>query len=186
MNLSRRRFLFTAPAIVAATTIMPISVQAFLAPKSPLPGFVPCNGQWLDRYDYTHLFDAIGYAYGKGPIGNTFRVPDLRGSMTEPHHVPRHRPANLAFNIQPAQIVEHFLVAQPRRTLPAGSIIVGTPEFEQARIPLDDVGRFTKTLGVGIDREEMAKVYKRERYARALAEAERLQALQSIRSQVDD
>lgn len=41
-------------------------------------GWLPCNGQAINRITYADLFAAIGVSFGSGDGSTTFNVPDLR------------------------------------------------------------------------------------------------------------
>jgi len=42
-------------------------------------GWLYCNGDAVDRDDYSELFGVIGNSFGSGDRVNTFNLPDLRG-----------------------------------------------------------------------------------------------------------
>jgi hypothetical protein len=76
--------LLAAPAIVRATSLMPVKV---LTPTKPdlsgvggsippqLPDWIPCDGRSLLAKNYEELFAKIGTYYGGD--GERFNVPDL-------------------------------------------------------------------------------------------------------------
>jgi hypothetical protein len=96
MNLlipSRRSFLLglgaalAAPAIVRASSLMPISAKLITPEKEfvgkikpnvgPIPdGWIECNGRWLCKRAHHDLYRVIGGKYGEN--GTTFNVPDMR------------------------------------------------------------------------------------------------------------
>eukprot|EP00943_MAST-04B_sp_MAST-4B-sp1_P004599 g4599.t1 len=45
-------------------------------------GWLPCNGQALNRITYSNLFNVISTTWGKGDGKTTFNIPDLRGRTT--------------------------------------------------------------------------------------------------------
>lgn len=57
--------------------------QVFLIATTQTPdsGAFVCNGQAIDRADFSELFDLVGTAspYGPGNGSSTFNVPDLTG-----------------------------------------------------------------------------------------------------------
>lgn len=58
--------------------ICPIgTIQAFAFDRVP-DGWMLCDGRTLSQGDYPHLFDVIGYTFGKSS-SNDFQIPDLRG-----------------------------------------------------------------------------------------------------------
>ena len=42
-------------------------------------GWLPCNGEAVNRGDFKSLFDQIGESWGRGDGVHTFNLPDLRG-----------------------------------------------------------------------------------------------------------
>lgn len=62
-----------------ATT--PAGTVTYFANQTPPVGYLECNGQAINRFDFPELFRAIGTLYGAGDGVNTFNVPDLRGEF---------------------------------------------------------------------------------------------------------
>ena len=58
------------------------TIGQILLTAAPFAQGVIANGQYLDRTQYTALFDMIGTTYGDDPNGQgiLFRVPDLTGA----------------------------------------------------------------------------------------------------------
>jgi hypothetical protein len=83
MQATRRGFIlgvgavFAAPAIVRASSLMPVKV---LRPE-PIEPWIPCDGRLLSRTRYADLFRAIGTTFGAGDTLTTFNIPDLRGRV---------------------------------------------------------------------------------------------------------
>lgn len=97
--IKRRSFLFglgallAAPAVVKASSLMPISSAKLILPDTqiigaikanigPIPnGWVLCDGRWLVKQAYSDLYAVIGDKYDArlpGQIGGDFYIPDLR------------------------------------------------------------------------------------------------------------
>lgn len=82
LETSRRSFItgvaavFAAPAIVRASSLMPIKVY-----REKIRAWLPCDGRMLYRADYPDLFRTIGTLYGGDPTSGTFHLPDLRGRI---------------------------------------------------------------------------------------------------------
>jgi microcystin-dependent protein len=54
--------------------------EVIIWPAESIPkGFLECDGQSVDRFQYEDLYKVIGTTYGLGPVINTFKVPDFRG-----------------------------------------------------------------------------------------------------------
>lgn len=49
--------------------------------ETPPDGWLICNGQAVNRANYSALFDVIGTTFGVGNGTTTFNVPDLRGEF---------------------------------------------------------------------------------------------------------
>ena len=79
--LSAAASLLAAPAIIRASSLMP--VKPWAAPALP-DTWLPCDGRYLPRADYPELFAAIATAYGVGDGATTFALPDLRPSLDAP------------------------------------------------------------------------------------------------------
>lgn len=62
-----------------ATT--PAGTVSYFASQDPPLGYLECNGQAVNRFDFPELFRAIGTLYGSGDGVNTFNLPDLRGEF---------------------------------------------------------------------------------------------------------
>lgn len=60
--------------------IFPTGTIIFHAASANLPGFLFCDGRYLQRADYPKLFSVIGTTYGYSTQYN-FRIPDLRGEF---------------------------------------------------------------------------------------------------------
>lgn len=56
---------------------VPAGTIIAFAGTTPPPGWIPCDGRYLDKQGFQALFAAIGTTYGQ--VDATFRVPDLRG-----------------------------------------------------------------------------------------------------------
>jgi microcystin-dependent protein len=76
VTLDGRQRLLAVPYAVDA--LPPGTILPYAGTVAP-PGWALCAGQSLDTTTYSHLFAAIGYAYGGS--GATFNAPDLRGRM---------------------------------------------------------------------------------------------------------
>jgi microcystin-dependent protein len=63
---------------IGSKTVPVGSVNAFAGRKVP-PGWLPCDGQAIERGKYQSLFGVIGNTYGPGDGSTTFNLPDLRG-----------------------------------------------------------------------------------------------------------
>lgn len=96
MQLARRSFLLglgaavAAPAVVHATSLMPISARLILPPKTEIigaikpsigkipDGWIECNGRWLSKVNHSDLYAVIGDKYSGAFQADTFNVPDMR------------------------------------------------------------------------------------------------------------
>jgi len=65
-------------AQIAAAQVPAGGVMPFAGPVAP-PGYLPCNGDAVNRADYPALFAAIGTVHGSGNGATTFNLPDDRG-----------------------------------------------------------------------------------------------------------
>ncbi len=74
----RQQILASAYAFEAGNGVPPGTVIAFASPSVP-PGWLPCDGQTVERDRYPRLWAAIGAAWGPGNANTTFHLPDLRG-----------------------------------------------------------------------------------------------------------
>jgi hypothetical protein len=103
MEVGRRGFIiglgavFAAPAIVRASSLMPIKVY-----REPVSDWLPCHGQQLSRTRYAELFRALGVTYGGGDGFSTFNLPDLRPRI---HSLTPN-------DFQPALLVEHRIATR--------------------------------------------------------------------------
>jgi len=87
MNVSRRGFLtggaavvLSAPAIVRASSLMPIRVPRAFSLTVPTwcpPGFLPADGRTLPKDQYPGLWGIIGDTWGGDGV-TSFNLPDLR------------------------------------------------------------------------------------------------------------
>lgn len=59
----------------------PGSVIAYAANKTPVGGWLKCDGTAISRTRYARLFYEIGTTYGVGNGSSTFNLPDLRGEF---------------------------------------------------------------------------------------------------------
>lgn len=48
-------------------------------PNNDSEHYAYCDGQYLDKDEYSELFDIIGYKYGKNPLGDEFALPNMCG-----------------------------------------------------------------------------------------------------------
>lgn len=94
---SRRSFLaglagvLAAPAIVRASSLMPISASKLWTPPTELvgaikqiaggvpSGWVLCDGRWLIRERFSSLYAVMGDKYGQTSPSGTFHVPNMEG-----------------------------------------------------------------------------------------------------------
>lgn len=61
------------------------TMKAFAANKTPIGGWLFCNGGAVSRLRYRNLFNAIGTTYGVGDGSTTFNLPDMRGYFLRGH-----------------------------------------------------------------------------------------------------
>lgn len=73
-------FLNSLKGVNGETGIPAGSILAWTAIAIPA-NWLECNGQAVDRDDYSDLFAIIGTQYGVGDGSTTFNVPDLRGRV---------------------------------------------------------------------------------------------------------
>lgn len=59
---------------------MVASIAPFSTPTPP-EGWLECNGQIVNREEYSRLFEKIGITFGAGDSVTTFQLPDLRGQF---------------------------------------------------------------------------------------------------------
>lgn len=119
IELPRRRFitglasLIAAPAIVKASSIMP--VRSFFVPKV----WLPCDGRAVRTRDYPELFGVIGALYGFDWVDRTFNLPDLRGRLRSVivdsdvnsiHAVMDHFIATENYGITPVGMIRHAVL----------------------------------------------------------------------------
>ena len=77
--LTPRQQMTSVPyAIRTGNSTPPGSINVFAGTESPTGWFL-CNGQVIDRDEYSNLFDVIGTTYGDGDGSSTFNLPDLSG-----------------------------------------------------------------------------------------------------------
>ena len=82
-KIGRRSFLIgagalvAAPAIVRASSLMPVRALRDLGPPPP---WILCDGRTLSPTRYGELFRAIGTFYGAGDGLTTFQLPDMRAA----------------------------------------------------------------------------------------------------------
>ena len=57
--------------------IIPIGQIMLYGSLTPIPGWLSCNGQTVNRADYPALFDVIGESFGAGDGSTTFQLPDF-------------------------------------------------------------------------------------------------------------
>ncbi len=85
--LDRRGFLIglgvaaATPAIVRASSLMPIRTPITMRPDRPL--YLPCDGRLIRIKDYPELFNRVGHRYGSfielvTEPRHWFALPDLR------------------------------------------------------------------------------------------------------------
>lgn len=59
----------------------PSGMVMYYAARNAPNGWLPCNGQAVDRAVYAELFKIIGTTFGAGNGTTTFNLPDLRGEF---------------------------------------------------------------------------------------------------------
>lgn len=60
---------------------VPVGSIIFAASVQHFNGYLPANGAWVSRTQYSRLFNAIGGYYGAGNGSTSFTLPDLRGEF---------------------------------------------------------------------------------------------------------
>ena len=74
----------TKDALVGDITgdLVPPGVMMPYAGLTAPPGWLLCDGAYVDKVDYPRLFSVIGYRYGlKTTISSKFKLPDVKGRM---------------------------------------------------------------------------------------------------------
>lgn len=79
VEISNSQITKVPVAMYAQQSFFPAGmIIPFAGPRANIPvGWLPCEGQILDKKEYSSLFNAIEYAWGNE--GGNFRLPDLRG-----------------------------------------------------------------------------------------------------------
>ena len=66
---------------IANDLVPPGAMMPYAGLEAP-PGWLLCDGAYVDKIDYPRLFSAIGYRYGlKTLITTKFKLPDVKGRM---------------------------------------------------------------------------------------------------------
>lgn len=78
-RIGNNRRVYIKPSAGGFLDLMIGAVQAF-ATNNPGQGWLPCDGQEINRQQYAKLFEKIGTSFGPPSNGNVFKLPAINNN----------------------------------------------------------------------------------------------------------